>query len=256
MTTGKFVWYDVMTTDIKAAETFYRNAIGWESRDSGMGGEPYTIFSAGQTMVAGLMPIPEQLRSNGARPCWTGYIGVDDVDTYVSRVKAAGGEIHRPPQDIPGIGRFGVVADPHDAVFILFSASGGEAPPPAAPGTPGQVGWHELQAGDAEADFAFYAGLFGWTKSGEGVDMGPIGRYQMFATGDQPVGGIMNKMPEVPRPFWLYYFNVDAVDAAIDRINRGGGRVVHGPLEVPGGSFIAQCLDPQGALFAIVGSRR
>jgi predicted enzyme related to lactoylglutathione lyase len=183
-----------------------------------------------------------------------GYVGVADVDTYAARVKAAGGSVHRAPEDIPGIGRFAVVADPHGAVLILFKGSGGEEPAPVAPGTPGHVGWHELHSGDRESAFAFYAGLFGWTKA-EAVDLGPMGIYQTFATGGAPIGGMMTKAPSIPAAFWLYYFNVEAVDAAIARVRQGGGQIVNGPHQVPGGSWIAQCIDPQGAMFAMVGPK-
>jgi len=47
---------------------------------------------------------------------------------------------------------------------------------------------------------------------------------------------------------------VEALDAAIERVNAGGGKVIMGPHQVPGGQWIAQCLDPQGAMFAMVSS--
>ena len=86
--------------------------------------------------------------------------------------------------------------------------------------------------------------------------MGPMGVYQLFATGGEAVGGMMTKMPQEPRPFWLYYFQVDKVDAAVERIKQGGGKILNGPMEVPGGQWIAQAADPQGAMFAIVGKTR
>ena len=250
-----FVWYDVMTSDTRAAESFYCSVIGWVAQDSGMADRSYTLLSARPTRVGGLMPIPEEARAHGARPAWMGYIGVDDVDAHAARVRTAGGAVHRPPEDIPSIGRFCVVADPHGAAFILFQGVGSAQNPPTEPMTPGHVGWHELQAGDLDSAFAFYAGLFGWTKS-EAIDMGDMGLYQTFATGGAAVGGMMKKMPEVPTPFWLYYFNVEAIDAAAARVSQGGGKLLMAPREVPGGSWIVQCLDPQGAMFAMVAPRR
>ncbi len=249
-----FVWYELMTSDAPAAEAFYRSVCGWATADSGMSGMTYTLLSAGDTQVGGLMPLPESAAAMGARPAWVGYIGVDDVDAFAARVTTAGGAIHRPPEDIPGIGRFAVVADPHGAAFILFKGAG-ETPTASPPGAPGHVGWHELHAGDGAAAFAFYAGLFGWTPSGE-MDMGPMGSYRMFATGGDAVGGIMTKMPEMPVSAWVYYVNVDAIDAAVSRITAGGGQVINGPMEVPGGQWVVQGLDPQGAMFALVAPRR
>jgi len=143
---GKFVWYDVMTTDTKAAESFYRSVIGWDTSDSGMTDRSYTLLCVGSTMVGGLMPIPEDARRAGVRPAWMGYIAVDDVDVYAKRVKSAGGAIHRAPEDIPGVGRFAVVGDPHGAGFMLFKGTSDEAPVPAPAGTPGHIGWRELHA--------------------------------------------------------------------------------------------------------------
>ena len=252
---GKFVWYELMTSDTKAAEAFYCRVIGWDAKDSGMTDRSYTLFSARPAMVGGLMPIPEEARAMGTRPCWTGYIAVDDVDAYAARVKAAGGAIYRAPEDIPGVGRFAVAADPHGAVFNLFSVPDGPESPQIAPGTPGHVGWHELHAGDGVSAFAFYSGLFGWTKS-EAMDMGPMGVYQIFAIDGAQAGGMMTKMPQTPAPFWLYYFNVDALDAAITRVTNAGGQSIIDPMEVPGPMWVVHCLDPQGAIFAMVAPKR
>ena len=252
---GNFVWYDVMTTDTKAAESFYRAVMGWDAKNSGMPGVSYTLLSMGPAMVGGLMPIPEDARRAGVRPAWMGYVGVDDVDAYAKRVKSAGGAIHRDPGDIPGIGRFAVAGDLDGAGFIIFKGTSDEAPPPAPGGTPGHVGWRELHAGDGKRAFAFYSGLFGWTKA-DAVDMGDMGVYQIFAIDGVPSGGMMTRMPDTPAPFWLYYFNVAAVEPAIARVRNAGGQVLMGPHEVPGGSFIAQCLDPQGAMFGMVGRQR
>ncbi len=253
---GTFVWYDLMTTDTKSAESFYRSVVGWSAVDSGMVDRSYTILSAGSIGVGGLMPIPDAAKAEGAQPMWSGYIAVDDVDAHAKRVKAAGGAIHHDPEDIPGVGRFAIAADPHGAMFMLFRGSKDEAPAAPAPGTPGTIGWHELHAGDGGKDFAFYADLFGWNKT-EAMDMGPMGVYQMFATGGkETVGAVMTKNADTPKPHWLYYFNVEAIDAAVTRVNGGGGKVVMGPMEVPGGQWIVQCLDPQGAMFALVAPKR
>ena len=254
-THGKFVWYDVMTSNTKTAESFYRSVIGWDAKDSGMTDRSYTILSMGPTMVGGLMPIPEDAARAGVRPAWMGYVAVDDVDVYAKRVKAAGGAVHRGPEDIPGVGRFAVAGDPHGAGFMLFKGMGDQAPMPAPAGTPGHIGWRELHAGEREGAFAFYSGLFGWTK-GEAVDMGPMGVYQTFAIHGTQSGGMMTKTPQTPAPFWLYYFNVEAVDRATARAKDGGGEVLNGPMQVPGGSWIVQCRDPQGAMFAMVGPKR
>lgn len=253
-TPNPFVWYELMTTDADAAKAFYGAVLGWDAQEWGGKEFRYLIMSAGEKMVAGMMPMPEDMCAAGGRPGWLGYIGTDDVDAATQRVSKAGGAVHRPPADIPDVGRFSVVADPQGAVFMLFTPLGGDnAPAPA--GTPGHVGWRELYATDGSSAFAFYAAQFGWTK-GEAVDMGPMGTYQLFATGGDPIGGMMNKPEGIPAPVWQFYFNVPEADAAIARVTAHGGRVLNGPMQVPGGSWIAQCLDPQGASFAVVACKR
>lgn len=251
-----FVWYELMTTDAGAAEAFYRDVIGWATADAGMPDTRYTLLSAGDRNVAGLMALDQEACDAGAKPGWVGYVGVGDVDAMLPRLTAAGGKVYRPADDIPGVGRFAVVGDPHGAPFCLFAGQpGDQAPDPLPPGTPGTVGWHELAAGALDGAWAFYSSLFGWTKD-EAMDMGPMGVYQLFRTGGDPVGGMMTKPAEVPAPGWLYYFSVPSLDAAMARVTGGGGKVVNGPMEVPGGSWIAQCLDPQGVMFAMVAPKR
>ncbi|MSO99847.1 MAG: VOC family protein [Acetobacteraceae bacterium] len=121
---GTFVWYELMTTDMAAAETFYKNVVGWDAHDSGMPGMSYTILTADGAGIGGMMTLPKEACDAGARPGWMGYIGVEDVDRYTDQVAKAGGTIHRPPMDIPEVGRFSVVADPQGAMFALLGPKG------------------------------------------------------------------------------------------------------------------------------------
>lgn len=249
--TGKFVWYELLTSDALAAQDFYTRVIGWQAQRAGPD-SPYTILSTADTMVAGLMTLPAEACAQGARPAWHGYVAVDDVDAAAQRFAQAGGAIYRAPEDIPNVGRFAVVADPQGAPLVLFKGSSAAPPAPLPAGTPGTIGWHELHARDQASATAFYAEQFGWTRA-DAMDMGAQGVYQLFCTGDGPaVGGMMTKMPEMPVPLWLYYINVADIEAALERVRTNGGTLLMGPHQVPGGSWIAQCLDPQGALFAMV----
>ena len=250
---GKFVWYELMTTDPEGAEEFYRGVIGWSAQDAGTPGIDYTILSIHGTPVGGLMEIPPKARDNGMPPRWIAYIGVDDVDAYAARVTKSGGKVHSEPENIPEVGRFAVVADPQGAAFVLFKGTS-EAPPRAAPDTPGHIGWHELRANDAASALSFYKKTFGWNET-ETMDMGPMGKYHLFSTGGDAVGGVMNKTDPTQRPFWQFYISVENIDAAVARVKSVHGQVVHGPQEVPGGSFVIQGLDPQGVRFALVGPR-
>jgi len=250
---SRFVWYELTTTDPEAATRFYEAVIGWTSRDGGFPGQSYTLLAAGSATVAGLLALPDGLVARGIPPHWTGYIGVGDLDGVLARIRLAGGTVHFGPEPIAGVGSLAVAGDPQGAVFSLLQPEAGmSGPPPAARDTPGHVQWRELHADDWAAAFAFYEGMFGWTKA-SAVDMGAMGTYQTFNIGEVWSGGVMTRAARTPRPFWLYYINVDSAKAAAARVVAAGGRVVSGPHQVPGGGWTVQALDPQGAMFAMVG---
>ena len=250
----RFVWHDLVTTDVEAAKVFYAQVIGWNMQ-SFPGNDDYTVLSAGDTGVGGIMAIPPDACTHGAPACWQGYIAVDDVDACADRILSSGGAIIRAPTSLPKVGRFALVADPQGAVFIIFKPESGDTAASPAPTTPGVVGWNELHATDGLNAFDWYRNMFGWTPS-QDMDMGPMGIYRIFATGGGPAGGMMTKMADMPTPFWAYYFNVTSIDDAVQRTISAGGEVVNGPHEVPGPMFIANCRDPQGAWFSMMAQKR
>jgi uncharacterized protein len=252
---NQFFWHELMTSDTKAAQKFYGDVVGWSAQDAGVGGQSYTIFNAGGQGVGGMLAISPDMAKHGARPGWLGYISVDNVDQTVSRIKKEGGQVHIEPQEVPGVIRFAMVADPQGAPFYVAKGLRPDAPPPLPMGTPGTTGWNELMAADWQTAFAFYEKLFGWTKA-EAHDMGPMGTYQLFAAGGPPIGGMMTKPAQIPVAHWGFYFNVDAIDAGTDRITKSGGKILNGPIEVPGGQWVVQAMDPQGAAFNLVAPHR
>jgi predicted enzyme related to lactoylglutathione lyase len=250
---ARFVWYELMTTDAAAASAFYSAVIGWDAQDASKSGLAYTMLNAGGTAVGGLMELPEQATRQGATPRWMGYVGVDDVDLAADRLKRLGGALYVPPTDT-NIGRIAVVADPQTTNLALIGGHAAGRQTLAELDRPGHVGWHELLAVDWEKALAFYRELFDWQKAAAEVEAEDT--YQLFSAGGQTIGGMFNKRPMEPLPFWLFYFNVEDIDAAAARVTAGGGQVVSGPLDLPSGFRIARCRDPQGAAFALQGRRR
>ena len=255
--TGDFVWHELRTTDAKGAVDFYTYVVGWQAKSSGdPGGVPYMLFSAGDFGTAGLMQLTPPMLGDCMKPAWVGFIGVDDVDAYAKRVEAAGGKLHCPPQDIPTVGRFASVEDLQGAAFLLFKGSSESAPPRPPAGMPGTVGWNELSANEEQSAWSFYSDLFGWRVETT-MDMGPNGIYRIFNNGGAPLGAMMTRDPKnSPVPFWLFYFNVESIDAAATRIQEKKGQVLMGPHQVPGEQWIILGQDPQGALFALVGPKK
>jgi uncharacterized protein len=248
---GHFVWYELTTSDVEAAKAFYADVVGWGTREESTS-MAYTLFTAGQDSVGGLIGLPEHPRQIGAQPRWVGYVSVDDVDAAAGRIKQLGGTVHVPPTNIPNVSRFSVVADSQMAILVLVRWQSPGRHQSASIDKPGHVGWHELLATDWEKAFVFYHEIFGWQKAE--THIGPTGTYQLFSAAGQTIGGMFNKPPMAPVAFWLYYFNVADVDAAAQRVRANGGQILEGPTEIPGGR-VARCTDPQGAMFALIGQR-
>jgi uncharacterized protein len=249
---GRFVWYELLTSDVEGAREFYVKVMGWSTRDASSPGMTYVLFSVGDTVVAGLMRLWGDATTMGATPHWVGYVGVDNVDAAADRVKLRGGAVRVPPTDISNVSRFSVFADPQAAALGVLKWMRSGAGPPADMGARGCIGWHELIATDREKAFAFYSELFGWRRAD--ADVSTLGTYQLFSAGGETIGGMVTGPATMPA-FWLYYFNVGDIDAAAKRVAAGGGRVFGGPLELQGGSWVIQCADPQGAAFALEGKR-
>jgi predicted enzyme related to lactoylglutathione lyase len=246
---GRFVWQELMTEDTASAATFYSKVVGWHTQPSAV--DPsYTQFGVGSGYYAGMMKVPDEARAAGAKPQWLPYIGAADVEATVAAAERLGGSVKRAAHDIPTIGRFAILSDPQGAAFAVFKPAQEGATPPATPPR-GSFSWMELATSNYEAAFDFYSKLFGW-QALHRMDMGPQGVYLIFGADGVQRGGIYKLNQErSSRPYWLPYAEVASADAAATAATAAGGKVIVGPLEVPGGGRIAQVIDPSGAMFAV-----
>src|SRR5690606_37898308 len=200
---GRFIWYELITTDLDAASRFYEDVVGWTHDDMTGEGMTYRVLSGEGGEMGGMLVIPPEAAAQGAPPSWSGYICVDDCDAAADKIERLGGRVMRAPQDIPGIGRFAVVADPQGAVFAIMKPFPMETERPDIPqGMLGHTSWHELYTSDLESGLAFYSEMFGWKKE-DTMDMGEMGPYVLFANQDGNIGGMMRKPAELPGSAWL-----------------------------------------------------
>ncbi len=247
---GRPVWYELMTTDTAAAESFYKNVVGWTSAPFEGSPDPYTIFKRGGQAqgVAGLMRRPEGMNMPSF---WAMYVGVPKLEDAVAHIKRLGGSELSPIIEVPTVGRLQMMKDPQGAAFYIIQPASTEERPETAPEV-GEASWHELMTTDAPAAMKFYSEIFGWRPS-EALDMGALGTYQMFNRPHGMIGGMMNKPPEMAQvpPHWMIYFRVPDIKAAIERITANGGKILNGPMEVPGGDWVVNAMDPQGAAFSL-----
>ena len=244
---GRFVWFDLHTTEPTQAPGFYTNVTGWGTMPW-QGTNGYTMWTSDGAPLGGVGKLDQNVSQ---APHWLGYIATPSVDETVKQAVDLGARTLKPPTDIPSVGRFAILADPHGAVFAVFTALT-ETPGHEGEAQLREFSWHELATHDYPAAFRFYERLFGWEKM-EAMDMGEgVGVYQMFGRNGLMLGGMFNSPPQMPAPSgWLHYVLVDDVNRAVDAVKTSGGQVLNGPMEVPGGDWIAQCMDPQGAMFAV-----
>ena len=241
---GRFIWHELLTTDTAAAAAFYPRVVPWRTQPSSMPG--YTLWMAGQTQIGGLMALPQD--AGGPPPHWLIYIGTPSVDASCLQAQGLGAKVVKAPADIPNVGRFAVLSDPQGATFALFTPGGG--PPPGPDPLQGGFSWHELATTDVQGAVRFYGELCGWRK-GRAHDMGASGVYQIFEHAGNQAGGICNVQGPSTPPSWLSYVHVADANRAVAAAKAAGGRLMHGPVEVPGGSWIALMMDPQGGAFAV-----
>ena len=250
---GRFVWHDLATTDVEGAKNFYTQITPWTTK-TWEDDENYTLVEHDGLPLGGMAPLPADSQSNGATANWTPSVYVYDVDACVRQAVKLGATIVSPPREIPNVGCWAAIADPDGAPIALFEPSQGPPPGNAGPPRVSEFSWHELAANDWSKSWDFYRRLFNWERIEE-HDMGPLGTYFIFGLNGQGMGGIFTRSAEMSPPSWTSYIEVDSVKSAVPMVTQLGGRVLREPHQVPGGSWIAHCCDPQGASFAMTSTQ-
>jgi predicted enzyme related to lactoylglutathione lyase len=247
---GKFVWNDLMTTDVGKAVAFYAGLFGWtvDDVDMGAGIGTYKLIHAAGENQGFFVPLGPGDQSPSY---WLCYATVEDVDAASAKAVELGGQVLTPATDFPGVGRFAVIQDTEGAAISPFRPTKwpGEGSPGA--GEPGTFVWYELLAADPEAEGSFFSEVFGWTT--EEMDMGPMGTYHLFKRPDKPeiYAGGMLQHPSGPSS-WLPYIGVEDANATAARIEPLGGKVWVKPKDIPGVGRMVVAGDPTGALFAVL----
>lgn len=260
--TGAFIWYELMTPDPDAAKTFYDAVIGWDiaPRDVGEGNMDYRMIRRSDGgMAGGVLALSQEMRDGGALPAWYGYVHVADVDTAKQAFEAAGGTVHF-DQTMDGVGRMALVTDAQGAPLYVMTPNPPEGDPDAKSDVfdyekAQHVRWNELSTTDQDGAIAFYTGLFGWRQEGA-MPMGELGDYKFLYRDKGMIGAVMAKPSGMPRSNWVYSIGVDDIDRATAAVSGGGGALIEGPHQIPGGEYSAVCTDPHGVAFGLVGPRK
>lgn len=259
---ANFIWYELMTPDPAGAAAFYGAVVGWTIASHAApaaGDMDYRmIVRRDGGNAGGVLALNAEMLAGGAGPIWIGYLEVDDVDAAVDAIKADGGAVQMGPMDIP-VGRIAMVTDPQGAPFYVMAP----VPSPGMEGMesnvfsvtePQHMRWNELATSDPDGAIAFYQKHFGWGQEGE-MPMGELGAYRFIQCGEVGIGAVMPLMQGMPVSMWSYYIGVDDIDRAHAAVTANGGTITNEPMEIPGGEFAMNAIDPQGAHVGFVGPR-
>ena len=248
---GKFVWHDLMTTDVEKARSYYADLLGWTYKEVAMEGfGMYPMIQAGGEDQGGLVHL-DPAQSHASH--WISYVTVEDVDAAVARAVELGGQAPVPGTDIPGVGRFAVIVDAKGAAISPYRPLTPRGEGYQGPARPGTFCWHELLAADSAAEGPFFAEVFDWTLAE--LPVAATGTYFIFRRKDRGVdaGGMLPKPAGVEgQSVWLPYIAVEDVDKVTARVPELGGKVWRDPSDIPNVGRFSVTADPTGALIAFL----
>ncbi len=245
---GKFVWYDLLTSEPDSVRRFYSELFGWQFESGEGGSARYTVITRKGTPIAGVVQMD---RGEVSKARWLSYLSVADVDSAVDYVRDTGGLVYAEPGDLPNRGRYAVVSDPQGAVLAFLRSSGGDPlgrDTPDYPFEPGDWLWTELWTHDIDAAREFYKSLAGYDY--QTIDFGDGNDYYVMKNGEQLYSGILElPWPEV-EPNWLPYVVVEDLEMTIRRTEALGGRVLVAP-QTEEERQMAIIADPSGAVLNV-----
>ncbi len=247
---GRILWHELMTTDVERSKEFCETLFGWTSTSRETdAGFTYTILSNGNTQFGGVYPVDP---GAGIPSNWITYFTTTDVDAFCAQASEMGAVVEMAPNDVPGTGRFAVLADAQGAHFsVITEVERTPAELPQAGAEPGSPVWVELMTSDPAAASAFYARMFGWGTKVMDIGTGP---YTLLDYAGVSVAGIGQKPDDMPVAAWVIYFEVADLPSMLDKVTALGGAMLVPPVQVPTVGTFSWVTDPTGAVFALMQS--
>ena len=243
---GKFVWADLVTDNLPAAQQFYSAMFDWTFAPvTGA----YVIAAHEERPLAGILQHPRP-KDRPAQPRWFGYLSVKDLPAAVIVATNAGARLLAPPEKLPRRGRQAVFADPDGALFGILQSSGGD--PADFLAEPGDWIWVQLMTRDARTASEFYSRVGGY-RIVENVEPKKLSDYVLTSQGY--ARATVRTFPESAQdvtPTWLLFVRVAAIGEAVTKAQRLGGRVILEPKPEFLGGRGAVIADPTGAAIGLL----
>lgn len=249
---GDFCWVELCADTLDTIDSFYRPLFNWTREEMPLpDGGNYVMLQVQGHPIAGAFQLTDQLKKEGAMPCWNAYVLVDNADQSALKAKELGGMPLKEPFDVMENGRMAVIADPANAVFSLWQAKN-EMPPPPSFSQHGMFCWAELLTNDVKQAGQYYHALFGWEAKEK--EMMPDHFYTSFVNQGKPIAGMMAMPADLAGtpPNWGIYFSVTDLSHTMKQAVELGGEPLYEPMTIPTvGQFVA-IKDPAGIVFSII----
>ncbi len=242
---GKFVWYDLMTTDIEAVKKFYGGLFGWKFEDVGTVDFPYTIIMNNATSIGGIFAL-DKTRSKADQSQWISFLSVRNMDDAIEYVKSNNGKIYTQPFDLPDRGKVAVVIDPQGAVLALVNSSNGDTKDDDP--VYNEWLWTELWTDDVDASLEFYNGMLGYENKFYMTQAET--KYYVFRNENKGRAGMVKIMLDGVKPNWMPYIAVKDPSETISKVEKLGGKVLI-DQEGIAGNRAAIIADPSGGVFTV-----
>jgi predicted enzyme related to lactoylglutathione lyase len=243
-TPGRWVWGDLVTSDVAVAAEFYGQVFGWTFET--YGGEDdrdtYTLALADGLPIGGLVFDQRALKGKVPSARWIGLISVPDVRAAADGVTKAGGKVVVAPVMLGERGETAVFQDPEGTPFGVVRSRNGD--PADYAGDLNEWVWLDLWTADVARAAKFYGDVAGYEVlpvQKEGLRHGVH-----LVSGGFARAGIMQKEDDRETAVWLPYLRVADATAAVDKARAAGGKVIRDPVNL-GRVIVAIIADPTGA---------
>ena len=242
---GKFIWYDLMSTDVAAVKEFYGQLFGWEFDNGGDVNTAYTVIKHDGKSIGGIFAL-DRSKSKAEHSQWISFLSVENMESAVKYIQTNKGKIYTDPFDLPDRGRVAVAIDPQGALLALVQSSSGDTKDEEP--VYDEWLWTELWTNNVDASLSFYKGMIGYENK---VFMTQAEtKYYVLRNEDEARAGVVKIMLEGVTPNWMPYIAVEDPSKIVSRVEELGGKII---LDQEGiaGSTAAIIADPSGAVFTV-----
>lgn len=248
-TPGRFVWGDLVTSDVAAAAGFYGKVFGWtfETYGGKDDRDTYTLALADGLPIGGMVFDQRAMKGKTPSARWVGLISVGDVKASAAAVKAGGGTVVYAPVMLGQRGETAVFKDPEGTLFGVVRSTNGD--PLDYAGDVNEWYWVDLWTNDVDKAAAFYRSVIGY-ETAPIADDGPRSGLRLLS-GGYARAGIMRKHDPKSSSTWLPYLRVADIGAATAAARAAGGKVLLEPVALHSAT-VAIIADPTGAPVGIV----